>query len=152
MSETKSLEELQALKDNWLKDPCYDIYEVEQFQAYRQELIDFQTKQERKWEVAREERENKRATYVREQTGVTDESIVCDLCTWHDIETAVSSQDRYIHEMGVVEDQVKVELMQAQVRAMLLQAAQLKRIADALESMDDGNSLVTTAAIWGSEQ
>lgn len=99
----------------------------------------------------REERENARTDLVREQTGVVDADIVCVLKTWQEIEREVSNQDRYISNFETTFEQVSIELQQAQIRATLLQAAQLKRIADALENMEDGDTLARLVSIWGSK-
>lgn len=148
----KTRAKIEALKNNWLKDPCWDIENTEGFADHVEELLNFRRQIEAEWKAKQEERENARAAFVREQTGVVDADIVSALSTWTEIERMVSSQDEYTNEFGSREAQVMAELQMAQIRATLLQAAQLKRIADALENIDDGNSLVTTAAIWGSEK
>lgn len=148
----KTRAKIEALKNNWLKDPCWDIENTEGFADHVEELLNFRRQTEAEWKAKQEERDNVRATFVREQTGVVDADIVSALSTWTEIERMVSSQDEYTNEFGSREAQVMAELQMAQIRATLLQAAQLKRIADALENIDDGNSLVTTAAIWGSEK
>lgn len=145
MSETKTPEQIESLKDGWLADPCWDIYETEGFEAYKEELFIFQKKQESEWELKRKIRDDARALLVREQTGVVDASIVSELQTWKDIEFEIQ------HCINKTENTSDL-IAAAHVRATLLQAAQLKRIADALENMDDGNSLSKSVAIWGSEQ
>jgi hypothetical protein len=42
----KTKEEIEYLKKNWLSDPCYDLYNVEGFEYHREELKEFQEKQE----------------------------------------------------------------------------------------------------------
>ena len=148
----KTTEEIQALKDNWMHDPCWDIETEEGFEDHVEELLNFRRQTEADRNAKEKERENARATLVREQTGVVDADIVSALNTLGEIERMVTRQDRFTGEFGSHEAIVMAELQMAQIRATLLQAAQLKRIADALESMDDGDSLVRTAAIWGSEQ
>jgi len=145
-------EEINKLKENWESDPCWDIEDTEGFEAHHDELLAYHQAWRIKWEVAHAEKENARADKVRVETGVVDKYIVSALNTWNEIERMVSSLDRYIHEMGQVEDQVKIELMQAQIRATLLQAAQLKRIADTLEKIEGIDSLQETVRIWGSEK
>lgn len=146
----KTREEVDALKKGWKHDPCWDIEDTEGFDEYVEELLNFRRQTEAEQKAKWEERENARATLVREQTGVIDADIVSALSTWNEIERMVSSRERYIGEFESREAIVMAELQMAQTRAVLLQAAQLKRIADALENIDDGNNLVTTAAIWGS--
>lgn len=148
MANIKTPEEIQALKDNWIKDPCWDIEDTKGFAEHVEELLNFRRQTELEWAAERTKRENARTTFVREQTGVVDADIVSALSTWNEIERMVSSQHKHTGEFGSHEAQVMAELQMAQIRATLLQAAQLKRIADALENIDDGNSLATTTAIW----
>lgn len=42
----KSREQVEELKENWKKDPCYDIYDSEGFEEYKNELIEFQKQHE----------------------------------------------------------------------------------------------------------
>jgi hypothetical protein len=142
MSETKIPDEIQALKDGWVKDPCWDIEDTEGFEAHHDELLEFHKAQDLLWKAKQSMQQNHRREKVMLETGVghADGDILDVLSTWGEIEHMVSSQDRYVGEVGQVEDQVKIELMQAQIRATLLQAAQLKRIADALESMAWGSA------------
>jgi polyhydroxyalkanoate synthesis regulator phasin len=49
----KTREEVEALKRNWLNDSCWDIYETEGFEEYREELKEFQANQEEKWKAQR---------------------------------------------------------------------------------------------------
>jgi len=148
----KTSVEIEKLKKGWKKDPCWDIEDTDGFEDHVEELLNFRRQTELEWEAEHTKRENTRATFVREQTGVVDADIVSALSTWNEIERMVSSQDKYTGEFGSHEAQVMAELQMAQIRAILLQAAQLKRIADALENIDDGNNLVTTTAIWGSRE
>jgi hypothetical protein len=138
-------EEIEKLKKGWLKDPCFDIEETEGFEEHVEELLNFRRQTEADWEAKKEERKNSRANFVREQTGVVDADIVSALSTWNEIENSAE-------RLAKLETSFEVDATILLVRATLLQAAQLKRIADALENIDDGNSLVTTAAIWGSGQ
>lgn len=41
----KTREEVEKLKENWKKDPYWDIEETEGFEEYREELYDFSEKQ-----------------------------------------------------------------------------------------------------------
>lgn len=145
----KTQNEIDALKKSWMKDPCWDIYSTEGFEEHSEELKTFQEEQERKWKNEAQDRDDARASLVREQTGVADADIVSALSTWNEIERMISSQDKYLGEFGT-NATVMADLQRAQIRATLLQAAQLKRIADALEKIDSGDDLVTTAKIWGS--
>lgn len=140
----KTREEIEKLKANWKSDPCWDLFHTEGFEEHALELKDYQEKMETIWAAEREiDRQE-----TREQTGVVQETVVSALYTFMQIEQQVQNQDRYIPQLQL-SDQVNVELAQAQIRATLLQAAQLKRIADALENMDDGDTLAHTVSVFG---
>lgn len=48
----KTREEVEELKRQWKKDPTWDIYETEGFEAYRDELVAYQTQMENEWTAA----------------------------------------------------------------------------------------------------
>lgn len=138
-------QEIEALKASWLKDPCWDIENSQGFEAHYEELLAFRKEQDQKWEAKAKERDEARAALVREQTGVIDADIVLSLHTWHEIERATLRAEQSV-------DAPIMALTAALTRATLLQAAQLKRIADALEEIaeaDDGTALINSAKIWG---
>ena len=56
----KTTAEIDALKANWLGDPCYDLADVEGFEAHADELGAFQAEQEAAWEAKRIARVNAR--------------------------------------------------------------------------------------------
>lgn len=132
--EMKSEEDVKKLKESWLADPAWDIENTTGFEEHKAELLAFRKSKEREWENARLDEKYQRAKKIFNDTGVEDAPVASALSTWNEIENAVASQDRYIGEFSSTKDQVKVELMQAQVRATLLLAAQVKRIADALDT------------------
>lgn len=45
----KSQENIQALKDNWSRDPCWSIEDTEGFEEHRTELIAFREEKEAQW-------------------------------------------------------------------------------------------------------
>ena len=45
----KTRVEVEALKKNWMGDSCWDIYETEGFEEYRDELRVFQTNMMQEW-------------------------------------------------------------------------------------------------------
>lgn len=132
--------ELDTLKKNWMQDPCWDIEDTEGFEAHRAELLAFRKQIEAEKNERRKKHENARAVLVREQTGVEHPDIVLSLHTWSEIEDRANYG--YEHDDSLA-------MQTALVRATLLQAAQLKRIADALENTEDGDSLATAVSIWG---
>lgn len=52
----KTPEEIEALKWNWVNDPCWDIEDTEGFEAHRDELAVFRQEREAVWEAARQSR------------------------------------------------------------------------------------------------
>lgn len=126
-------DEIENLKANWLADPCWDIENTEGFEEHHDELLKFREEIKAEKDAKYQAKIDKRADYVRVQTGVLNAEIVSVLHTWNDIEHEVAAQDRYIGAFQTTGEQVNAELMQAQVRAILLLAAQVKRVADAIE-------------------
>ena len=122
MTQPRTPEEIEELKKSLKHD------DTEGFEARLAELLAYEDECERQ----AAEREEARANLVREQTGVIDADIVTSLHTWNEIEEVLFESD-------AAETQIQV----AQVRATLLQAAQLKRIADALERMEEGEVRVS---------
>lgn len=148
----KTRQEVEALKRSWVKDPCWDIEDSAGFEEYYEELKAWRKKYECEQETAMDAKREARRERVMNMTGIGNAApdILDALCTWSEIERAVESQDGYIGDFATREAIVMAELAGAQIRATLLLAAQVKRIADALERMDDGDSLVRSAEIWGS--
>lgn len=54
-------EEREALKQNWLRDPCWDIWETEGFEAHELELRTFQAEQEAEWKNEEQKRLERKA-------------------------------------------------------------------------------------------
>lgn len=46
-------DEIEALKRNWLSDPCWDIEETDGFEAHKPELLAFRLKAESVWRARR---------------------------------------------------------------------------------------------------
>lgn len=138
-------EQIEKLKENWLKDPDWDIEDREGFEEHREELLLFHQQMSEKWHAEflkkEEERIAARALVVRVELGIVNSSVVEEVSTYREIEHAVLLQDRRIGELEKVADEVMAELMQAQVRATLLLAAQCQRIADALEAGNDNDQV-----------
>ena len=53
----KTRKEVEALKKDWLKDPCWDICDQEGFEEYREELEAYQAAMEAKWKAKYQEEE-----------------------------------------------------------------------------------------------
>ena len=85
--------EIEALKKNWERDPCWDIEDSEGFEEYRGELLAFRENKEAQW---KDQKEKRRATLaakicpLRSQSykGAYDQdlhedmSCVLEQCAW----------------------------------------------------------------------
>jgi hypothetical protein len=49
MRKMSKREQVEALKENWMQDPIYDIEEVEGFEEFKHELKTFRLKMEEEW-------------------------------------------------------------------------------------------------------
>lgn len=130
----KTNEEIQKLKDNWLIDPSWDIEKTDGFEDHFQELLTFRKETESRWDAEKIEAMRERGTNFGEWTGIYDLDLADCLFTYKEIENEVAQQDRYIGEFASIEDQVKVELMQAQIRATLLLTAQIQKMNELLRN------------------
>jgi hypothetical protein len=57
----KTRKEIDHLKANWTKDPCWDLTDTEGFEDHRVELSDYQEKMEAYWKEHREGEKRARA-------------------------------------------------------------------------------------------
>lgn len=123
-------EQIQKLKDSWLHDPCWDIEKTEGFEEHEGELLIFRKEQQVEWEMEARERRERRTRVFGMSTGIQDVDLADCLLTFSEIEHDVAGQDNYIVDVQTV-------VMQSQVRATLLLAAEVKRVADLLgEKLD----------------
>ena len=128
-------EDIEALKKSWMADPCWDIETTEGFEFHKDALYTFRERQENEWSAEQAEREESHFSLIREQTGVTDFDVAVALSTWAQIENS-------LERLAKLETSFEVDATINLTRATLLQAAQLKRIADALEDIAGGDALV----------
>lgn len=140
----KTREEIEHLKENWVRDVCWDIEATEGFEEHVDELKAFSEQKKKEWnERARVSLKNRRKL-VREETGIDDLPLAQWLLTFREIELNLKLQER--------SDSIAARdpFAAAQVRATLLLAAQVKRIADLLENIDGRDGLAESVRIWGS--
>jgi hypothetical protein len=131
----KTREDIETLKKNWLADPCFEIEDTKGFEAHREELIAWRKDHEWKDNIARKVHADMRYEHIMNETGVTDREIALALSSFEEI--SIRSHQGYAER--------KPDLIAyQQVKATLLQAAQLKRIADALETIAEGDTTITT--------
>lgn len=63
----KTKEQVEKLKQNWIKDPCWDIYESKGFEDYRDELFKYQQRIEK----AQEELHLEKLNYKANELGIS---------------------------------------------------------------------------------
>ena len=64
MAEQRTPGEIQALKDNWYKDPCYDIEDTVGFEAHRAELQQYRYECEAHWKKLAQEKHDRQAAKI----------------------------------------------------------------------------------------
>lgn len=141
---TKTQDQINALKANWEKDPCWDIENSDGFEDHEEELLAFRLQKEAEWQSEAEEAIARRARVVAVETGITHSSIQQDIHTFGEIEKQLKR-----NEYSSISNAEEIAVQQ--VRATLLLAAQVARVADALENMEDGDTLTRSVSIWGSK-
>lgn len=105
----KTPQELQALKDNWLDDPIWEIERTEGFEEYASELKAFREEWEAKWKADQEEGIKLTFKFQAQQILAALEPLDGETVDW--------------------------TLAVQQVKATLLLAEQVKRVADGLDDL-----------------
>ena len=142
-------EQIEKLKADWRNDPCWDIEDTEGFEDHKEELLAYRKQVKAEWEQKARERADKRAKKMKEETGITDQAAALYLKTFAEIEIDLHV-DRLIGEASTPSELAALEIQRAGVRATLLLAAQMKRIADVLKANDgDSGFLVSTVDRYG---
>ncbi len=141
---TKTPEEIEKLKASWRRDPCWDIEDTEGFEDHQEELLAYRKQVEAEVEERVRKSMEERALKMKAETGITDRETAQYLYTFAEIEIGLHLDD----QIGAASTNAEIaglEIARANVRATLLLAAQMKRIADVLEANDgDGGLLVST--------
>ena len=145
----KTQEEIEKLKAGWLKDPCWDIEKSEGFEEHEKELLIFRKDREAKTEAKIKERQEARWKKITREVGYLDFETAMSLSTSAEIEGELIRLDNQIGDAGSATEWADFVLKREQVRATLLLAAQVKRIADKLEKMDDDDETFDSVKIWG---
>jgi hypothetical protein len=127
---TKTTEELNALKKSWIKDPCWDIETTEGFEQHQAELLAFRKEMEAKWEAERQKKLDRRMGWIGNRNFV---SLAESIHTPEEIEAVLRSLDSQVGDCGSAVAYAQFEIARAQVRASLLIAIQINRVAEALE-------------------
>jgi hypothetical protein len=114
---TKTREEIEALKENWRKDPCWDIEGTQEFEEHAEELLAYRLDVEAEAERKTQEQKARRAKMFIAETGVTDPVLADSLSSFSEIAKTI----QFDPHGGAV------------ASAILLLAAQVKRVADMYE-------------------
>jgi hypothetical protein len=125
---TKTPEEIEALKANWRKDPCWDIEDTEGFEEIKAELELYRLEFEAECERRNQEEKAKRAEIFKAETGISDPKLMDSLNSFSEIAQLIV-----------------LDPVSANAFATLLLAAQMKRIADVLEANDGDNGFLVSS-------
>lgn len=82
-----SPEEIQELKDNWRRDPCWDIEDTEGFEEHREELLAYSLEMKAHWKEQAEKHHDELATmYCPLLSAGSDGMVYCTVerCAWWD--------------------------------------------------------------------
>ena len=131
----KTREEIEALKASWRHDPCWDIEDSEGFEDHKEELLAYRREVEAAAEQRTLEKRAERAKQVLDEIGIADMHSAQYLYTFAEIEIDLKQCDSQIGEASTMGELAALTIAQANARAMLLLAAQVKRVADELEFM-----------------
>lgn len=118
-------EEIEALKENWKRDPIWDIEDTEDFQDHYQELLQWRKEYELEFQQKEEDRITRRLRAIELVTGVTNADVGQAISTYSEIESMATRSNKDGDRLGIEA---------AQVSATLLLAAQVQRIADLIEA------------------
>lgn len=136
----KSVEEVDALKLSWLKDPCWDIEETEGFEDHKEELLAFRKKIEKEAHARVEKLNEEKKDWLG---GHDPLHLVGSITLPFDIEATMAGLDSQVKDWPWV----NFEIGRAMVRTNLLIAIQLKRIAQVLEDMQSDAEDESTARL-----
>lgn len=134
---TKTREEIDRLKESWLKDPCWDIEDTPGFEEHGDDLLAYRKEQEVKWEQKALDRKAKRGAKVGAWTGIYDIDMAQYLSTFDEIENELRRLEDQNGDAGSATEWYQFVISREQVRATLLLAAQVKRVADLLGQQID---------------
>lgn len=128
----KTIEEVDALKLNWIKDPCWDIEETEGFEDHREELLAFRQKIEKEAHARVDRLNEEKKNWIGDHDPL---DLVNSITLPFDIESMMVGLDRNVGRERPQYEYANFEIGRAMVRTNLLIAIQLKRIAQVLEDM-----------------
>ena len=99
-------QDIENLKEGWLKDPCWDIEETEGFKAHREELAAFHEEQRAIWKVeADKEKQDIRIKAALKKCPLKSQPCVSDSCAWwlvREAECAMTELPNAINQIAAV--------------------------------------------------
>jgi len=105
---SKTHEEVEELKQNWLGDPCYELEDAPGFEVYAKELFEFRMENERRWAATKEEQRKQTFEFKAEQI---------------------------LDELHLTVDTQVLAILQ--IEALVLLGGQVKRVGDILLNLTD---------------
>ena len=87
MTREKTREDVENLKENWLRDPCWDIEDTEGFEGYYDELLAFRLEKEAEWTAKQNEWKETEIAKMRQEAAekycpMRTAQCRADLCAW----------------------------------------------------------------------
>jgi hypothetical protein len=134
---TKTVEEIDALKLNWIKDPCWDIEETEGFEEHKDELLTFRQKIEKEAHARVHRMNEEKKEWIGDHDPL---DLIKSITLPFEIESTLAALDHQVGDCGSAVAYANFEISRAQVRTNLLIAIQLKRIAQILEDKHEEDS------------
>lgn len=128
----RTVEEIDALKLSWLKDPCWDIEQTEGFEEHEEELLDFRQKIEKEAHARIAKMNEQKKDWIG---GHDPMDLIKSITLPFEIESTLAALDHQVGDCGSAVAYANFEINRAMVRTNLLIAVQLKRIAQILEDM-----------------
>jgi len=90
----KTPEEIQELKDNWRRDPCWEIEDTEGFEEHREELLAYSQEMKAHWKELAQKHHDELASKVcplsfqwinpSREEGYTWQICLVEQCAWWD--------------------------------------------------------------------
>jgi hypothetical protein len=140
---TKTREEIDALKESWMRDPCWDIEQSEGFEDHQEELLSFRMQKVAQWQSQAEEKRELRRRSFKLATGIDDQDLAEALSTYGEISWNLKALDSQIGDAGSAINWAEFVIAREQVRATLLLAAQVKHLTELFEGIIGPDGLIT---------
>jgi hypothetical protein len=126
----KTEKEIEDLKANWIKDPCWDIEDTEGFEEHKEELLAYRLQIEADIQAEAIERTERRRRVVAMATAINNPKITDVIYTYGEIEHEINLLTHQIGDGGSAVEYANFIVARENVRATLLLAAHFQLVAD----------------------